>query len=190
MFYSDFIIFKHFYATRVHFPAGCLYKVIVSEIQPYIYLYQINTKACGIAHHHHLHLCVIRCLCALPPCHRTIVLFSPSHLFQMVWKTVSKCNPVLCNANWLFQIENVCVLQESHIYNLYCITSWLLWCIFGLSVNLYKVMMLLWRHFSVKAALSKWAWCDDVSLDHMHRKKYASPALFPLLLTPDLLLKI
>lgn len=49
--------------------------------------------------------------------------------------------------------------------------------------------MLLWRHFSVNAALSKWAWCDDVSLDHMKSKKSANPALFSLLLTPDLLLK-
>lgn len=39
------------------------------------------------------------------------------------------------------------------------------------------------------AALSKWALCDAAGLDHTHSKKYATPALFSLLLTPDLLLK-
>lgn len=39
------------------------------------------------------------------------------------------------------------------------------------------------------AALSKRALCDAAGLDHTHGKKYATPALFSLLLTPDLLLK-
>lgn len=43
--------------------------------------------------------------------------------------------------------------------------------------------------FSKNAAVSKWAWCDDASLDHMYRKESANPALFSLLLTPDLLLE-
>lgn len=39
------------------------------------------------------------------------------------------------------------------------------------------------------AALSKWALCDAAGLDHTRSKKSATPALFSLLLTPDLLFR-
>lgn len=56
----------------------------------------------------------------------------------------------------------------------------------------WRSFLLLWRHFSPTcetAALSKWALCDAAGLDHTRSKKSATPALFSLLLTPDLLFR-